>query len=107
MINRFYGTISEINDNKYLTIDEIDKNNDVLKKYEQAFAGIKYHVEKISGKSGEYQTDSKKNKFNTDDDIPLNKMIYFPIVTVIIRCVLEKDGKYYPQVYLDDCLYQI
>ena len=107
MINRFYGTSSEINDNKYLTIDEIDKNNDVLKKYEQAFAGIKYHVEKISGKSGEYQTDSKKIKFNTDDDIPLNKMIYFPIVTVVIRSVFEKDGKYYPQVYLDDCLYQI
>ena len=34
-------------------------------------------------------------------------MIYFPTITVIIRCVFEKSGKYYPQVYLDDCLHQI
>ena len=46
-----------------------------------------------------------KIKFNTDDDIPLNKMLYFLTTTVIIRCVFEKDGKYYPQVYLDECLY--
>ena len=79
----------------------------MLKKYDQGFAGIKYHLERISEKSGEYQTDSKKIKFNTENDIPLNKMIYFPTATAIIRCIFEKDGKYYPKVYLDDCLYQI
>ena len=71
------------------------------------FSGIKYHVERISNKSSEYQADSKKIKFLTDYDIHLNKMIYFPTVTVIIRCVFVKNDKYYPQVYLDDCLYQI
>ena len=84
------------NGNKYLTISDISKNSEVLKKYDHVFAGIRYHVEKISEKSGEYQTDSKKVKCNTDDDIPLNKMIYFPTITVIIGCVFEKDGKYYP-----------
>ena len=39
-----------------------------------------------------------KIKFNTDDDIPLNKELYFPTITVIIRCVFEKHDKYYPQV---------
>ena len=39
-----------------------------------------------------------KIKFNTDDDIPLNKKLHFLTITVIIRCVFEKDGKYYPQV---------
>ena len=34
-------------------------------------------------------------------------MIYFPTVTVIIRCVFKQNKVYYPQVYLDDCLYQI
>ena len=47
-----------------------------------------------------------KIKFNTDDDITLNEKLYFPTFTVIIRCVFEKDGKYYPQVYLEECLYQ-
>ena len=61
MINRFYETVSEKNGNKHLTIDDISKNKEVLKKYDQVFAGIKYHVETISEKSGEYQTDHKKN----------------------------------------------
>ena len=50
---------------------------------------------------------TKKNKFLSDDDIPLNKMIYFPTATVIIRCIFEQNRMYYPQVYLDDCLYQV
>ena len=48
-----------------------------------------------------------KNKFNTDDNIPLNKIIYFPTITIIIRSVTQKHGKYYPQVFLDECLYQV
>ena len=52
-------------------------------------------------------TNCMKIKFNTDDDIPSNKELYFPTITVIIRCVFEIDGKYYPQVYLDECLYQV
>ena len=77
----------------------------MLNKYDQVFSGIKHHIKKIHEKDGKYG--STKIKFNTDDNSPLNKMMYFPTVTVIIRCVFEKDGKYYPQVYLDDCLYQI
>ena len=49
----------------------------------------------------------KKIKFLTDDDIPLNKMIYFSTITVIIRLVPEKNEVYYLQAHLDDCLYQI
>ena len=69
------------------------KTSEVLKKYDQVFSGIKYHVKKITETNGEYEIYYKKIKFNTDDGIPLNKMIYFPTVTVIIRCVFEKDGK--------------
>ena len=37
-----------------------------------------------------------KIKFNTDDNIPLNNIIYFPTITIIIRSATQKDGKYYP-----------
>ena len=43
--------------------------------------------------------------FNSDDDLPLNKILKFHALTIIIRTVFEKDGKYYPQIFLDDCLY--
>ena len=48
-----------------------------------------------------------KIKFNTDDNIPLNKIIYFPTTTIIIRSITKKDDKYYPQPFLDDCLYEV
>ena len=48
-----------------------------------------------------------KIKFNLDDNIPLNKIIYFPTITIIIRSVTQKDGKYYPQLFLDECLYEV
>ena len=49
-------------------------------------------------------TASWKNRFNSEDDIPLNKQLYFLTITVIIRNIFEKDGKCYPQRFLDECL---
>ena len=48
-----------------------------------------------------------KIKFNSDDDLPLNKILKFCILTIIIRTIFEKDGKYYPYIFLDDCLYKL
>ena len=44
-----------------------------------------------------------KIKFNTDDNIPLNKIIYYPTITIIIRSLTKTDDKYYPQLLPDDC----
>ena len=51
-------------------------------------------------------SDYDKIKLLTDDFLPLNKLIYFPTLTGVIRCVFKQNGVFYPQVYLDDCLYQ-
>ena len=48
-----------------------------------------------------------KIKFNSDDDLPLNKMLKLHMLTIIFRSVFEKDGKYYPQIFLDKCLYEV
>ena len=42
-------------------------------------------------------------KFNSDHDLPLNKILKFRILTIIF----EEDDKYYPKVYLDECLYEV
>ena len=47
-----------------------------------------------------------KIKFNSDDKLPLNKKLKFLSVTIVIS-VFEEDGKYYPQSFLDDCLYEL
>ena len=43
----------------------------------------------------------------TDDDIPLNKKLKFPSLSIIIRCVFQNGNKLCPQVYLDECLYEL
>ena len=48
-----------------------------------------------------------KIKFKTEDDVPLNKVLYFINTTVVIRNIFEKDDKYYSQIFLDDCLYEV
>ena len=48
-----------------------------------------------------------KIKFNSDDDVSLNKPLKFQNMTIIIRSVFKEDGKLYPQVFLDDTLYKL
>ena len=48
-----------------------------------------------------------KIKFNYNDALPLDKPLKFHMMTIIIRSVFEEDGKLYPQVFLDDALYEV
>ena len=48
-----------------------------------------------------------KIKLNLDDELPLNKMIEIPSMITVVRAVFYKNNKCYPQVSLDECLYQL
>ena len=48
-----------------------------------------------------------KIKFNSDDDFPLDKPLKFINSTIVVRSVFEENGKYYPQFFLDECLYEL
>ena len=48
-----------------------------------------------------------KIKLNSDDYFPLNKQLNFLSITIIIRYNFEKYGKYYPQIFLDECLNEV
>ena len=80
-----------------------------MQKYQEVFDGIKEIIKKINdyGQPIKYDHNYMKIKFNTDDNIPLNKIIYFLTITIIIRSLIKKDDKYYPQLFLDDCLYEV
>ena len=57
--------------------------------------------------SNDYNEKYMKIKFNSDDEIPLKKMIEIPSMIIIVRAVLHENNKYYPQVFLDECLYKL
>ena len=46
-----------------------------------------------------------KIRFSSDIDLPLGKLIEFKDLTTIIKCIIKKNDKYYPEIYLDECLY--
>ena len=58
-----------------------------------------------SGREGEYWKDFMKIKFDTDDNLPLNKPLKLRMLTIIVRSVFEEDGKFCPQIYLDGYLH--
>ena len=53
------------------------------------------------GKENDYDKDYMKIKFNSDDNLPLNKSLKFHLMTVTITSVFAEDSKLYPQVFLD------
>ena len=90
----------EKNGNEYLIFDSADKNKEVSKKYANVWDGIKNKIKAINGdKENHYGKDYTKIKFNSDDDLPLNKLLKFNVMTIIIRCVFSEDGKLYPQLF--------
>ena len=107
-INEADGHIKERNGSKYLVLDLVNENNEVLKKYAGVWDGIKNEIKTINGsKENDYGKDYMKIKFNSDDDLPLSKPLKFHAMTIIIRSVFEEDGKSYPQLNLDDCLHEL
>ena len=59
------------------------------------------------GKKNLNVKDFMKIKFDSDDDLPLDKPLKLRMLAIIVRSVFEEDGKFYPQVYLDGCLYEL
>ena len=46
-------------------------------------------------------------KFNSNDNLPLIKMIEIPSMIIVVRAVFHENNKYYLQVFLDECLYKL
>ena len=99
-IRELDGFIDEKNGHKYLKITLTDSKNDVLIKYAEVWNGIKNQIKKINNDSVvEYDKDYMKIKFDSDDNLPFNKVLKFHAVIIIIRSVFERDGKYYPHLF--------
>ena len=54
---------------------------------------------------------NQKINFNSDDELPdelpLNKMIEIPSIIIVLRAIFHENNKHYPQVFLDEYLYEL
>ena len=89
------GYIEKKDANKYLVFDSTDENKELLKKYNDVFNGIRDKIKEVCSDECDYEKDYMKIKFNSDDNLPLNKPLKFHLMTITIRSIFEEDRKLY------------
>ena len=102
VINRLIGYIKEIegSSDKYLVVFDSLHNKNINMSLYNIWESIKDRINpniKIK--------DWDKFRFNSDMDLPLKTIIEFRSLVINISCIIEKDNEYYPEIYLDECLY--
>ena len=83
---------------KYLVVLSSLRNKNITRALDKIWESIEeYPNIKIK--------DCDKFRFNSDIDLPLNTAIEFRSLVINVSCIIEKDIKYYTEIYLDECLY--
>ena len=85
----------------YLVISDKD---DLYKKLIDIFESIKNKITEKTWDVVKCDNDYIKIKFESNNIFPTDKDVNIHIATIII--IFAKDGKYYPQLFLDDGLYK-
>ena len=79
----------------------------LLKSYNNVWNGIKNKIKEVSSDECDYEKYFMKTTFNSDDNLPLNKPLKFHNMTITVRSVFKEGSKLYPQVFLNDALYEV
>ena len=104
----FYLTIDNIkgyfsfSKNNTVLLNMIFSNNDKKNKYHQVWKEI---FKIVDNGNGELKLLEKI--VLSDSDIPTDKIIKIPSVTIVIQSLLEKDNKFYLELSLNHCLYKL
>ena len=92
---------------KNLVFASTDKNKEALENYTELWDEIKDQIKTISGDSPiEYGKDFIKATSESNDDLPLGKILNIPVCIIVVKIIFQRDNNYYPQVLLYECLYE-
>ena len=112
VINSLIGYIEEIegSTDKYLVVAKSVRNKDVIGVLDVLWGSIENKIEdKIYPIPNNYPSikikDYVRFRFNSDIDLPVNTINEFRSLVINVSCAIEKDNEYYPEIYLDECLY--
>ena len=90
IIDKVDRYIEENNENKYLTLVSTDKSKGTLKKYTELWDKIKDLIRSITKTPGNYSEKYMKIKFNSDNILPLNKILKIRNLTVVVKSIMHK-----------------
>ena len=92
---------------KHLIFASTDKNKEALENYTELWGETKDQIKTISGDNLiEYGKDFIRARFESNDDLPLGKILNIPVCIIVVKSVFQRDNNYYPQVLLYECLYE-
>ena len=114
IVRHLFGRIEKIerSSDRYLVVDE--NNKEVINVFDKLWKFIKDEINRLIKRNDKITFGNADNKiseynklrFSSDVDLPLDTLIEFHMLTIVINCVIEKSNKYYPEIYLDECLYE-
>ena len=89
IFNKLNEYFEEISRNKYLPLAPTNENKEKIKKFEELWIKIRDLIRSITKNSDDYDDKYMKIKYNSDDELPLNKTIEIPTMTVVVRAFLK------------------
>ena len=97
---------------KYLVVDE--NNKEVINVFDKLWKFIEDEINRLIKRNDKITFGNANNKiseynklrFSSDVDLPLDTLSKFRALTIVVNCVIKKGNKYYPEIYLDECLYE-
>ena len=106
IINRLISYVEKIEESndKYLVVTKSMRNRKIIHSFNNIWSHIEHKINPNKFNNNEIK-DYDKLRFNSDIDLPTDTLIKFSSLIVNVSCVIEKDDKYYPEIYLDECLY--
>ena len=107
LIDHLIGYIEEIegSSDKYLIVAKSVHNKNIISVLDTVWEHIENKIKDINNYLNIKIKYYDKFRFNSDIDLPLDKLIDFRSLLINVSCVIEKDNKYYPEIYLDECSY--
>ena len=85
----------------------ISGDADILRIFANIWKSIRAKVEENAGGIVQYDNDYMRIKFESNDNLPTDNVVNMHLDTIIIRIVFAQNGKFYPQLFLDDALYEL
>ena len=80
---------------------------DVLRNFANFWKSIRAKTEENTNGIVQYDKDYMKIKFESYDNLPISNIVNMHQVTMIIKSIFAQNGKFYPQLFLDDALYEL
>ena len=88
------GYFEGINGNKYLTLVPTNASKKKRKKHEELWSKIRDSIRSVTKNSDDHGEKYMKIKFNSDDELPLNKTLKIPNITIAVRAIFLENNKY-------------